>query len=160
MIKKVGVIGAGQMGNGIAHVMAVAGLDVYLKDISEEQLQKGMKVIEGNMQRQVGRGKLAEADMLAALGRINPVVDDGYLADIDLVIEAATENEETKKAILAPLGPQLKPEAIIATNTSSISVTRLASVTDRPDQFMGMHFMNPVPMMKLVELIQIGRAHV
>ncbi len=154
MIKKVGVIGAGQMGNGIAHVMAVAGLDVYLKDISEEQLQKGMKVIEGNMQRQVGRGKLAEADMLAALGRINPVVDDGYLADIDLVIEAATENEETKKAILAPLGPQLKPEAIIATNTSSISVTRLASVTDRPDQFMGMHFMNPVPMMKLVELIR------
>jgi len=154
MINKVGVIGAGQMGNGIAHVMAVAGLDVYLKDLSEEQLQKSLKVIEGNMQRQVGRGKLPEADMLAAMARINPVMDDSYLADIDLVIEAATENEETKKAILAPLGPQLKPEAIIATNTSSISVTRLASVTDRPDQFMGMHFMNPVPMMKLVELIR------
>ncbi len=154
MINKVGVIGAGQMGNGIAHVMAVAGLDVYLRDISEEQLSKALGVIEGNMQRQVGRGKLAEADMVAALSRINIVVDDDYLPEVDLVIEAATENEETKKAILAPLGPQLKPEAIIATNTSSISVTRLASVTDRPDQFMGMHFMNPVPMMKLVELIR------
>ncbi|MBE7635630.1 3-hydroxybutyryl-CoA dehydrogenase [Sneathiella sp. P13V-1] len=154
MINKVGVIGAGQMGNGIAHVMAVAGLDVYLRDISEEQLSKALKVIEGNMQRQVGRGKLAEGDMVAALSRITTVMDDDYLPEVDLVIEAATENEETKKAILAPLGPQLKPEAIIATNTSSISVTRLASVTDRPDQFMGMHFMNPVPMMKLVELIR------
>jgi 3-hydroxybutyryl-CoA dehydrogenase len=154
MISKVGIIGAGQMGNGIAHVMAVAGLDVYLKDVSSEQLEKGMKVIEGNMQRQVVGGKLAEADMVTALTRIKPVLEDDYLAEIDLVIEAATENEEIKKSILAPLGPQLKPEAIIATNTSSISVTRLASVTDRPDQFMGMHFMNPVPVMKLVELIR------
>ncbi|MFT6558040.1 3-hydroxybutyryl-CoA dehydrogenase [Sneathiella sp.] len=154
MIKKVGVIGAGQMGNGIAHVMAIAGLDVFLKDISQDQLDKGLKVIEENMQRQVARGKLDEGDMLAALGRISPVLDDTYLSEIDLVIEAATENEEIKKAILAPLGPQLKPEAIIATNTSSISVTRLAAVTDRPAQFMGMHFMNPVPVMKLVELIR------
>ncbi|MEP3247845.1 MAG: 3-hydroxybutyryl-CoA dehydrogenase [Sneathiella sp.] len=154
MIEKVGVIGAGQMGNGIAHVMAVAGLDVYLKDVSQEQLDKAIKVIEGNMERQVGRGKLEESEMAAAMARISPVLSDDYLGEIDLVIEAATENEEIKKSILAPLGPQLKPEAIIATNTSSISVTRLAAVTDRPGQFMGMHFMNPVPMMKLVELIR------
>ncbi len=154
MIKKVGIIGAGQMGNGIAHVMAMAGLDVFLKDVSQEQLDRGLKVIEDNMKRQVARGKLDESDMISALSRISPVLDDDYLGDIDLVIEAATENEEIKKSIIAPLGPQLKPEAIIATNTSSISVTRLAAVTDRPDQFMGMHFMNPVPMMKLVELIR------
>ncbi|WP_025897704.1 3-hydroxybutyryl-CoA dehydrogenase [Sneathiella glossodoripedis] len=154
MINKVGVIGAGQMGNGIAHVMAVAGYDVFLKDVGEIQLERALSVIDNNLKRQVGRGKLEDADRVAALARIKPVLTDDYLAEVDLVIEAATENEEIKKAILAPLGPQLKPEAIIATNTSSISVTRLAAVTDRPSQFMGMHFMNPVPVMKLVELIR------
>lgn len=154
MIKKVGIIGAGQMGNGIAHVMALAGLDVFLKDVGQESLDRAFATIEGNMSRQVGRGKLDAGDMNAAMSRISFVLDDDYLGDVDLVIEAATENEEIKKAIITPLGPQLKPEAIIATNTSSISVTRLAAVTDRPDQFVGMHFMNPVPVMKLVELIR------
>lgn len=154
MINKVGIIGAGQMGNGIAQVMALAGLDVYLNDVSQEQLDRGMSIIEANMQRQIGRGKLDEEGMASAMSRISPVLDTDYLGEIDLVIEAATENEEIKKSIIAPLGPLLKPEAIIATNTSSISVTRLASVTDRPNQFMGMHFMNPVPAMKLVELIR------
>jgi len=154
MIKKIGIIGAGQMGNGIAHVMAVAGYEVFLRDVSQEQLDRAVTVIEDNLHRQVGRGKMEASEVPAAMARISPVMGDDYLADVDLVIEAATENEEIKKAILAPLGPQLKPEAIIATNTSSISVTRLAAVTDRPGQFMGMHFMNPVPMMKLVELIR------
>ncbi|OUR76096.1 3-hydroxybutyryl-CoA dehydrogenase [Alphaproteobacteria bacterium 46_93_T64] len=154
MIKKIGIIGAGQMGNGIAHVMAVAGYEVFLRDVSQEQLDRAVTVIEDNLHRQVGRGKMEASEVPGAMARISPVMGDDYLADVDLVIEAATENEEIKKAILAPLGPQLKPEAIIATNTSSISVTRLAAVTDRPGQFMGMHFMNPVPMMKLVELIR------
>ncbi|USG61024.1 3-hydroxybutyryl-CoA dehydrogenase [Sneathiella marina] len=154
MINKVGVIGAGQMGNGIAHVMAVAGIDVVLKDVSNEQLEKGLKVIETNLQRQVGRGKLTEEEMASALTRINPTITDDLMSDVDLVVEAATENEEIKKVILADICVKLKPETIIATNTSSISVTRLAAVTDRPDQFMGMHFMNPVPVMQLVELIR------
>jgi 3-hydroxybutyryl-CoA dehydrogenase len=154
MINKVGVIGAGQMGNGIAHVMAVAGIDVYLKDISEAQLDKALKVIEKNMQRQIGRNMLTEGDMADALARIRPITDDDHMSDVDLVIEAATENEEIKKSILSSLGPKLKSDAIIATNTSSISVTRLAAVTDRPEKFMGMHFMNPVPVMQLVELIR------
>lgn len=154
MINKVGIIGAGQMGNGIAQVMAVAGLDVYLNDVSQEQLDRGMEIIKANMQRQIGRGKLDDAGMVAAMARISPIVGNDYLGEVDLLIEAATENEEIKKSIIAPLCPLLKPEAIIATNTSSISVTRLASVTDRPNQFMGMHFMNPVPVMKLVELIR------
>ncbi|MEH6477051.1 MAG: 3-hydroxybutyryl-CoA dehydrogenase [Sneathiella sp.] len=154
MIKKIGIIGAGQMGNGIAHVMAAAGYDVFLRDVSQDQLDRALKSIEGNLHRQIAKGKLSDAELAAIMSRISPVLDDDYLADIDLVIEAATENEEIKKSILAPLGPQLKPEAIIATNTSSISVTRLAAVTDRPGQFMGMHFMNPVPVMKLVELIR------
>lgn len=142
------------MGNGIAHVMSVAGLDVYLQDVNEEQLDKALKVIGRNMQRQVGRGMLDEADMKAALARIKPVSDDSYLGDIDLVIEAATENEEVKRQILSGLGEKMRPDALIATNTSSISVTRLAAVTDRPGKFMGMHFMNPVPVMQLVELIR------
>jgi len=154
MINKVGVIGAGQMGNGIAHVMAVAGIDVFLKDVSEEQLDRALKVIDNNLHRQVVSGKLAEADKAAAMVRIQTVTNDDHLPEVDLVIEAATENEEVKKAILMELGDKLKPEAIIATNTSSISVTRLAAVTDRPEQFMGMHFMNPVPVMQLVELIR------
>ncbi|MEX1037051.1 MAG: 3-hydroxybutyryl-CoA dehydrogenase [Sneathiella sp.] len=154
MINKVSVIGAGQMGNGIAHVLAVAGVDVFLKDISKEQLDKALGTIEHNLRRQVGRGALSEADITKALAHINPVTDDAHLSDVDLVIEAATENEEIKKQILSALGPQLKPEAIIATNTSSISVTRLAAITDRPEKFIGMHFMNPVPVMQLVELIR------
>jgi len=154
MIKKVGIIGAGQMGNGIAHVMALAGLNVFLKDVNQESLDRAFSTIEGNMTRQVSRGKLEVSEMSEAMGRISLVLDDDYLGDVDLVIEAATENEVVKKAIITPLGPQLKPEAIIATNTSSISVTRLAAVTDRPDQFVGMHFMNPGPVMKLVELIR------
>src|SRR5690606_3555982 len=154
MIKKVSVIGAGRMGNGIAHVMALADIDVYLNDISEEQLKTAMETIEYNLKRQVGRGALTEADVAKALTRINPVQDDTHLGEVDLVIEAATENEEIKKQILSNLGQKLKPEAIIATNTSSISVTRLAAVTDRPEKFIGMHFMNPVPVMQLVELIR------
>ncbi|MZR29985.1 3-hydroxybutyryl-CoA dehydrogenase [Sneathiella litorea] len=154
MINKVSVIGAGQMGNGIAHVLAIAGIDVFLKDISEEQLGKALKTIERNLRRQVGRGALSEGDILKALAHIQPVTNDDHLSEVDLVIEAATENEEIKKKILSALGPQLKPEAIIATNTSSISVTRLAAITDRPEQFIGMHFMNPVPVMQLVELIR------
>jgi 3-hydroxybutyryl-CoA dehydrogenase len=154
MINKVGVIGAGQMGNGIAHVLAVAGIDVFLKDISKEQLDKALKTIERNLRRQVGRGALSEGDITKALSHIQTVTDDDHLSEVDLVIEAATENEEIKKKILAALCPRLKPEAIIATNTSSISVTRLAAITDRPEKFIGMHFMNPVPVMQLVELIR------
>ncbi|TNE40431.1 MAG: 3-hydroxybutyryl-CoA dehydrogenase [Alphaproteobacteria bacterium] len=154
MINKVSVIGAGQMGNGIAHVMALAGIDVFLKDLSEEQLSKALKTIEKNLKRQVGRGALDEAEIAAVLSRITPVTTDDHISEVDLVIEAATENEEIKKQILSALGPHLKPEAIIATNTSSISVTRLAAVTDRPERFIGMHFMNPVPVMQLVELIR------
>ncbi|MCF8466983.1 MAG: 3-hydroxybutyryl-CoA dehydrogenase [Sneathiella sp.] len=154
MIDKVSVIGAGQMGNGIAHVLAVAGIDVFLKDISEEQLGKALDVIEHNLRRQVGRGALSESDITKALSHITPVTNDDHLGEVDLVIEAATENEEIKKKILSALGPKLKPDAIIATNTSSISVTRLAAITDRPEKFIGMHFMNPVPVMQLVELIR------
>ena len=154
MIDKVSVIGAGQMGNGIAHVLAVAGIDVFLKDISEEQLGKALDIIEHNLRRQVGRGALSESDITKALSHITPVTSDDHLGEVDLVIEAATENEEIKKKILSALGPKLKPDAIIATNTSSISVTRLAAITDRPEKFIGMHFMNPVPVMQLVELIR------
>src|SRR5690606_37268086 len=154
MIKKVSVIGAGRMGNGTAHVMALADIDVYLNDISDEQLKTAMETIEYNLKRQVGRGALTEADVSRALARITPIRDLSHLPEVDLVIEAATENEEIKKQILSSIGPQLKPEAIIATYTSSISVTRLAAVTDRPEKFIGMHFMNPVPVMQLVELIR------
>ncbi|WP_373086041.1 3-hydroxybutyryl-CoA dehydrogenase [Sneathiella sp.] len=154
MIDKVSVIGAGQMGNGIAHVLAVAGINVFLQDISEEQLNKALETIEKNLRRQVGRGALSESDITAALSRITTVTNDDHIGEVDLVIEAATENEEIKKAILSSLGPKLKDSAIIATNTSSISVTRLAAVTDRPERFIGMHFMNPVPVMQLVELIR------
>ncbi len=154
MIKKIGVIGAGQMGNGIAHVLALAGCDVLLHDSSAEQLGKALETIKTNMTRQVVRGAITEADRDAALGRIVTVDDLAAMADVDLVIESVTENEAVKREILVALCPHLKPEALIATNTSSISVTRLAAVTDRPEQFMGMHFMNPVPVMQLVELIR------
>ena len=153
-IRTIGVIGAGQMGNGIAHVFALSGYDVILSDLSQESLDKGMAAIQRNMERQVGRGKLAEADMTAALGRITPSITLDGFGEVDLAIESASEVEAVKRAILVDLCPRLKPEALIGTNTSSISITRLAAATDRPEQFAGIHFMNPVPVMKLVELIR------
>ncbi len=154
MIKKIGVIGAGQMGNGIAHVCAVAGYPVVLNDISEAQLAKAMSVIEGNLTRQVARGKISEEARDTALALIQTSTDLKALGDVDLVIEAATEEESLKKKIFQAVCPVLRPDTLIATNTSSISVTRLAASTDRPERFMGMHFMNPVPVMQLVELIR------
>lgn len=154
MIKTIGVIGAGQMGNGIAHVCALAGYDVVLQDINTAQLDKALETIAGNMNRQVARGKISEADKAKALTLIRTSNDIRAFAETDFVVEAATENEGVKKKIFADLCPVLKPTALLATNTSSISVTRLASSTDRPEKFMGMHFMNPVPVMQLVELIR------
>mgnify|MGYP001417359100 CR=1 FL=1 len=154
MIQTIGIIGAGQMGNGIAHVLSLAGYDILLTDTSNAQMQKALKVIETNMQRQVGRGRLEQADMAAALARIETVAGLPELAEADLVIEAATEDEDVKRRILTDLGPLLNPDGLIATNTSSISITRLAAVSGRPEKFMGMHFMNPVPVMELVELIR------
>ncbi|PCJ57835.1 MAG: hypothetical protein COA65_08805 [Rhodospirillaceae bacterium] len=151
MIKKIGVIGAGQMGNGITHVLASSGYDVILKDVNEDQLKKAIKTIQRNMDRQVSKGKLSEADRDAAINRISCTMDYADFKACDLVIEAATENPAVKIAILKELFPNLKPDAIIATNTSSISVTKLASSTDRPEKFMGMHFMNPVPVMVLAD---------
>lgn len=153
-IQKIGVIGAGQMGNGIAHVCAASGFDVILLDISEEALKKGLGVIDKNLARQVSKGKLSEADKAATLSRIKPTIRYADFGDSDLVIEAATEDEAVKRKIFATLCPVLKPEAFIASNTSSISITRLGAATDRPGRFMGMHFMNPVPVMQLVELIR------
>ena len=153
-IKKIGVIGAGQMGSGIAHVCAQAGYEVVISDISPEILQKSVAGISKNMDRQVQKGKMTEADRDAALARISTGSDLSVFADADLVVEAATENETLKREIFKKLVPNLKPEALIATNTSSISITRLAASTDRPSKFMGMHFMNPVPVMQLVELIR------
>ncbi len=154
MIKTIGVIGAGQMGNGIAHVCALAGYDVVLQDINAAQLDKALEAIGGNMNRQVARGKITEADKAKALALIRTSNDIRAFAETDFIVEAATENEGLKKKIFADLCPVLKPSALLATNTSSISVTRLASSTDRPEKFMGMHFMNPVPVMALVELIR------
>ena len=153
-IQKIGIVGAGQMGNGIAHVCAVAGYDIILNDISQDMLTKGMDVIEKNMVRQVSRGKLSEANMEAALGRITTTLQLKNLGPTDLVIEAATERETVKQAIFEDLLPYLQPHTILTSNTSSISITRLASRTDRPEKFMGFHFMNPVPVMQLVELIR------
>ena len=154
MIKTIGVIGAGQMGSGIAHVCSLAGYDVVLQDINSAQLDKALEVIGGNMNRQVARGKITEADKAKALTHIRTSNDIRAFAETDFVVEAATENEAVKKKIFADLCPVLKKDALLATNTSSISVTRLASATDRPEKFMGMHFMNPVPVMALVELIR------
>jgi 3-hydroxybutyryl-CoA dehydrogenase len=153
-IKRVGVIGAGQMGSGIAHVVALGGFDVLINDIRAEAIDKAMAGIERNMQRQVGKGIIASDDMNAALTRIKPATAVDQLAACDLVIEAATEDESIKRKIFADLCPKLKPDALVATNTSSISITRLAATTDRPELFIGMHFMNPVPLMELVELIR------
>ncbi|MCY4066258.1 MAG: 3-hydroxybutyryl-CoA dehydrogenase [Rhodospirillaceae bacterium] len=153
-IEKVGVIGAGQMGNGIAHVSALNGYDVVLNDIDEAALDGAMATIRGNLERQLRRGVIADSDIDATLSRIVPTLGLEAMKECDIVIEAATEDEATKRAILKQLEGNLKADAIIASNTSSISITRLAAVTDRPERFIGMHFMNPVPMMQLIELIR------
>ena len=153
-IKIVGVIGAGQMGAGIAHVAATGGYEILFHDVSPERISEGMAIISRNLARQVAKGLLAQAAMDAALARIKPAAQVETLSEADLVIEAATENEEIKKAIFRGLVPHLKPSALLASNTSSISITRLASVTDRPEKFIGLHFMNPAPIMKLVEIIR------
>ncbi|RWM67949.1 MAG: 3-hydroxybutyryl-CoA dehydrogenase [Mesorhizobium sp.] len=153
-IETIGIIGAGQMGGGIAHVSALAGYKVLVYDISPERIEKGIATISGNMARQVGSGKLEEKLRNEAMARISAAPTMADLAGADLVIEAATEDETVKRKIYAQLCPQLNPEAILATNTSSISITRLAAQTDRPERFIGIHFMNPVPVMKLVELVR------
>ncbi len=153
-VNSVGVIGAGQMGGGIAHVCALAGYNVKLSDVDESRLDQSLATMDENMERQVAKGKISNDDKRKALGLIETGTEISIFSGCDVVIESATENEELKKQILRDLCPHLKPEALICTNTSSISITRLASVTDRPGQFMGMHFMNPVPLMKLVELIR------
>ena len=153
-IESVGVVGAGQMGNGIAHVFALAGFDVLLNDISEESLAKALVTIDKNMDRQVSRGKITAEEKAAAQARIRTTLALPDLGQTDLIIEAATEREEVKQKIFDALLPHLKPSTILTSNTSSISITRLASRTDRPEKFMGFHFMNPVPVMQLVELIR------
>ena len=154
IIRTVGILGAGQMGSGIAHVSAVAGYQVRLYDISRERIEAGIATVSGNMARQMASGKLDENTRRDALARITPADTLEDLADSDLVIEAATEDEAVKRKIFAKLCPVLNPEALIATNTSSISITRLAAQTDRAERFIGIHFMNPVPVMKLVEIIR------
>ncbi|WP_186418504.1 3-hydroxybutyryl-CoA dehydrogenase [Bosea sp. CS1GBMeth4] len=153
-IKTVGIIGAGQMGNGIAHVASVAGFDVKLHDIAEERINAALATIDGNMARQVAKGAIADEDRRSAMSRIvsAPKLED--LGSCDLVIEAATESEEVKRKIFTSICPYLRPDALLASNTSSISITRLAAATDRPERFIGIHFMNPVPLMQLVELIR------
>ncbi|AMN39650.1 3-hydroxybutyryl-CoA dehydrogenase [Rhodoplanes sp. Z2-YC6860] len=153
-IRKIGIIGAGQMGSGIAHVCALAGLSVVLNDIAAPRLKDALATINGNMARQVTRKRITEEDKQTALKRISTAETYEGLADCDLVIEAATEKEEVKRKIFAELCASLKPDTIVATNTSSISITRLAASTDRPEKFIGIHFMNPVPLMELVELIR------
>ena len=154
MIERIGVIGAGQMGNGIAHVCALAGLNVRLLDVSMDRLDAAMVAMDQNMDRQVRRSLFDEISKAEALARISTSTDLAVLGDCDMVIEAATESEELKRAIYKSIIPHLSPNAIIASNTSSIPITRLASATDRPGLFIGMHFMNPVPMMQLVEVIR------
>ena len=153
-IKKVGVIGAGQMGSGIAHVCALAGFPVALADIAEDRIKSGMAVIDGNMGRQVGSGKITNDERKKALSIITPATSLDKLGDCDLVIESAVEDEKVKRAIFTELCPHLRADALVASNTSSISITRLASISDRPEKFIGIHFMNPVPVMELVELIR------
>ncbi|MCI5047560.1 MAG: 3-hydroxybutyryl-CoA dehydrogenase [Aquisalinus sp.] len=153
-IQKIGVIGAGQMGNGIAHVFAAAGFDIVLNDIDQDQITKALGIIDSNLGRQVAKEKISAGDADATLARITHSTSLTDLVDCDLVIEAATENPDLKKKILSDLAKDLKPAAIIATNTSSISITALAAATDRPEKFIGLHFMNPVPVMQLVEVIR------
>ena len=154
MIQRIGVIGAGQMGNGIAHVASLKGFDVKLYDVDAEQLDKAKATIEQNMGRQIKRGLIKEAERTAALKRITTGQDLKMFGDCDIVIEAAVEKEPIKKEIFKALVPHLASHTILTSNTSSISITRLASGTDRPERFMGFHFMNPVPVMQLVELIR------
>ncbi len=153
-MNRVGVVGAGQMGSGIAHVCAVAGLSVTLIDAKADALERACAAIERDIGRQVAKGNVTADQKAQALTRISTSLDYAAFADMDLVIEAATEKEEVKRAIFVAMIPHLKSTCILASNTSSISITRLASVTDRPSQFIGMHFMNPVPVMKLVEIIK------
>jgi 3-hydroxybutyryl-CoA dehydrogenase len=153
-IRKIGVVGAGQMGNGIAHVCALSGFHVMLNDIAPDRITEGLATINGNLARQVSRQRISDEERQAAIKRISPAKTLDDLTDCDLVIEAATEKEELKRKIFGSLCPALKPEAIVGTNTSSISITRLASATDRPERFIGIHFMNPVPLMELVEVIR------
>lgn len=153
-IQKIGVIGAGQMGNGIAHVMALAGFDVVLNDVDKQALDKAVDAVNANLSRQASRGKISDEQVQEALGRIHTTLELPVIGQTDLVIEAATERESIKHAIFEDLLPHLQPHTILTSNTSSISITRLASRTDRPERFMGFHFMNPVPVMQLVELIR------
>jgi len=153
-IARVGVVGAGQMGNGIAHVCALAGLPVTLLDVNPEQLQKAVATMARNMERQVNRHLITADDKDAALARVTTSTDYAAFGDADLVVEAATEKEEIKRSVFKTMTPHLKPSCLLATNTSSISITRLGATTDRPAKFIGMHFMNPVPVMKLVEIIR------
>ena len=153
-LKKIGVIGAGQMGNGIAHVCAIAGYDVKLHDISDDRIKAGLATINGNMQRQVTKALISESDRQNALARILPAAAFKDLTDCDLVIESASEKEEVKKKIFIELSQMMPKEALLASNTSSISITRLGAATDRPEKFIGIHFMNPVPLMELVELVR------
>ncbi len=153
-IKSVGVIGAGQMGSGIAHVCALAGYDVLLHDVSADRIAEGLSLIERNLSRQVVRGIVDQAAMDGAIARIKGAPELQAIGKTDIAIEAATENEEVKKAIFKALTPHLSPDTILASNTSSISITRLGAASDRPERFIGLHFMNPVPLMKLVEIIR------
>jgi len=153
-IRSVGVIGAGQMGTGIAHVVALGGYDVLLHDVSQDRIDAGIALINRNLTRQVARGIITQDSMDAALSHIKGAPELQTIGATDLAIEAATENEETKKTIFKALGPHLGEKTLLASNTSSISITRLAAATDRPDRFIGLHFMNPAPLMKLVEIIR------
>jgi 3-hydroxybutyryl-CoA dehydrogenase len=153
-IRKIGIVGTGQMGNGIAHVIALAGYEVMLNDLSKDKVDRALEIIDRNLTRQVASGKIAEEDRRQALARISYAETFQGFGDADLVIEAATEDEMVKRKIFVALCPFLKPGATVATNTSSISITRLAASTDRPEHFIGLHFMNPVPVMELVEMIR------
>jgi 3-hydroxybutyryl-CoA dehydrogenase len=154
VFRNIGVIGAGQMGNGIAHVCALSGFHVLLNDVVADRITEGLATISGNLARQVSRQRISDEQRQAAIKRISPARTLDELADCDLVIESATEQEEVKRKIFAALCPALKPETIVGSNTSSISITRLAAATDRPERFIGIHFMNPVPLMELVEVIR------
>ena len=153
-IRKVGIVGAGQMGAGIAHVCALSGMDVVLQDLGLDKVEQGLATISGNMTRQAAKGIIEEDEIKPALARIK--ASDSYenMADCDLVIESATEDETVKRKILSQISPVVRPDTILATNTSSISITRLAASTDRPEKFIGIHFMNPVPLMELVEVVR------
>lgn len=153
-IRTVGIIGAGQMGNGIAHVCALAGYTVTLNDLSVDRIEAGLATINGNLSRQVAADRISDADRKATLDRITAAEDLATIGQADIVIEAATEDEDVKKEIFAKLCPLLNDGTVVASNTSSISITRLAASTDRPERFIGIHFMNPVPVMELVELIR------